>query len=67
MALFLHAIVFLMAASSTRATGPSPFNIHWSEPSQGPGRTIGNVLTYMDAMPLGNGRFALRVLLSNGH
>ena len=65
--MLLHAVVFLMAANATRATDPSPFNIHWSEPSQGPGRTIGNVLTYMDAMPLGNGRLALRVLLSYGH
>jgi hypothetical protein len=42
------------------AVAPSTANIHeyrvsWTEPSSGPGRTIGNKDTFQDAMPLGNG------------
>ena len=39
-------------------TSPHQFQVEWTKPSPGPGHTTGKapLPTYMDAMPLGNGR-----------
>eukprot|EP01079_Euglenida_sp_SAG-EU17-18_P002507 gene2507-3253_t len=55
------AVAVAIALSRVTAHIPTPslpavFNVEWSEPSPGPGQTIGGKKTYMDAMPLGNGR-----------
>ena len=56
------AIAVLIAAVGPTAAAapdldlPRAFNVEWALPSPGPGHTQDKTSTYMDAMPLGNGR-----------
>jgi hypothetical protein len=52
----MAAALAVAAAAAVAAMDPSAFNVVWDAPSPGPGKTQGGKATYMDAMPLGNGR-----------
>ena len=52
----------LLLAEAAAAAPVTAFNVEWSEPSSGPGTTVGGAATYMDAMPCGNGRVTVSQL-----
>ena len=50
-------IITRLLLSFVTTSPPHHFHVEWTKPSPGPGHTTGKELpTYMDAMPLGNGR-----------
>ena len=57
----VHSVAFIIFMATAHGTmvafaQPSMFNVHWSSPSSGPGRTQKGLPTFQDAMPIGNGR-----------
>lgn len=52
----MFGLVVVGMAVAGRAVDPRAFNVEWDTPSSGPGTTQGGKSTYMDAMPLGNGK-----------
>ena len=58
------ACVAVVAANASPLPGPavvSDFNVEWLAPSLTPGTTVAGKETYIDAMPLGNGRTTVRL------
>lgn len=51
---YLH-LGLLLLLLPVESFSPSAFDVEWLSPSAGPGKTLGGLPTYADAMPLGNG------------